>query len=79
MRRQSGRKVDPVDLTRKRLQAQGESLTAIEEEIEHEIEDIAGQLDNFFDESETDTVGTRFGTVRRDKDNIKNKWTLITE
>ena len=38
--RQSGKKVDPVDLTRKRLQAQGESLSAIEEEIEREIEEL---------------------------------------
>ena len=48
-------------------------------EIEHEIENITVQLDNFFDESENDTVGTPFGTIRREKDNIKNKWTLTTE
>lgn len=48
-------------------------------EIEHEIENITGQLDIFFDESENDMVGTPFGTICREKDNIKNKWTLTTE
>ena len=55
------------------------SLKNKQHEIEHEIENITVQLDNFFDESENDTVGTPFGTIRREKDNIKNKWTLTTE